>query len=570
MNRLASNFYAADLFKIQPKQLLTSSVFWWFLPISVLLPIFFGQYNVDSFRDISTWLLIGIIAHFAMFPFVIYGRSGKTLIEQVILVFMMGIVRGILISILPPIFDMQDEQSFLARVTNSAVAVFYWNMIGSIILEHGSKFRSRVKEILNEILEKQLLGAPSAAKESSHELTRIIGTLQEKIVAMVGSSPRKEDIVKASEDIDALINQHIRPLSKSRWRDGQLTWVRAGIFSVIRSCLESNRIPVVTVIIFSIPFSIITQTNRIGLLGTLIIQSFWVFLTLVINWLVYRKNPTSNLTKHNLVFLAGVVFIAYPVTYIFQSKMPMASPESLESIVQGYIVSMVTQVSLYILATFVISLREGQDFAFDYLKEIINRGELANLVDRTRSDNSDAQFAQYLHAEVQSQLIACKLLLLKAAESNFELFPPEVTKQILERMAKISKPYEPAMIKTPAAQISELSTSWAGMARISYELPAELESMKEYSQIVSQLITEGVVNSIRHGGANEISISATFTGKDLQVKIMDNGHLESDTNSRGLGSILFNTFAKSWSLSRVDNQTVLLFVIDTNQKGVQL
>jgi anti-sigma regulatory factor (Ser/Thr protein kinase) len=126
------------------------------------------------------------------------------------------------------------------------------------------------------------------------------------------------------------------------------------------------------------------------------------------------------------------------------------------------------------------------------------------------------------------------------------------------------------MIKTPAAQVRELSTSWAGMAKISYELPAELENMSEYSQVVSQLITEGVVNSIRHGGANEISISATFIGKDLQVKITDNGHLDSDTNSRGLGSILFNTFAKSWSLSRKDNQTVLLFVIDANQKGVQL
>jgi hypothetical protein len=54
------------------------------------------------------------------------------------------------------------------------------------------------------------------------------------------------------------------------------------------------------------------------------------------------------------------------------------------------------------------------------------------------------------------------------------------------------------------------------------------------------------------------------------VKIMDNGHLESATNSRGLGSILFNTFTKSWNLSRKDNQTVLLFVIDTNQKGVLL
>jgi K+-sensing histidine kinase KdpD len=126
------------------------------------------------------------------------------------------------------------------------------------------------------------------------------------------------------------------------------------------------------------------------------------------------------------------------------------------------------------------------------------------------------------------------------------------------------------MIKTPAAQVRELSTSWAGMAKISYELPDDLEDIKGYSQIISQLITEGVVNSIRHGGANEISISATFSEKELQVKIMDNGHLESGTNSRGLGSILFNTFTKSWNLSRKDNQTVLLFVIDTNQKGVLL
>jgi hypothetical protein len=568
MSRLPIKFYASDLLKIQPKQLLTSAVFWWFLPISVLLPIFFGQYNVDSLREISTWLLIGVAAHFAMLPFVIYGKSGKTIIEQIVLIFMMGIVRGILISIMPPMFGLQDEQSFLVRVVNSAVAVFYWNVIGSVILEHGFKFRSRVKELLNEILEKQLLGMPAAAKESSNKLTRIIGVLQEKIVTIVGSSPSREDIIKASSDIDALINQHIRPLSKSRWRDGQLTWVRAGIFTVIRSCLGSNKIPVIAVILFSIPFSIVAQTSRIGLLGALIVQSFWLFVTLGINWLVYQKNKVRNLTKSNFTFLAGVVFISYPATFLFQSQIPVGSPDSMESIVQGYIVSMFTEVSLYIIATLVMTLREEEEFAFDYLKEIINRGELANLVDRTRSDNADAQFAQYLHAEVQSQLIACKLLLLKAAESNFELFPPEVTQQIVERMEKISLPYEPAKIKSPAAQVKELSTSWAGMAKISYELPDEFEEINGYSQILSQLITEGVVNSIRHGGANEISISATFGGNEIQVKIVDNGHLESDTNSQGLGSILFSAFAKSWNLSRNDNQTVLLFIVDTNQKGV--
>jgi hypothetical protein len=570
MNRLPIKFYASDLLKIQPKQLLTSSIFWWILPISVLLPIFFGQSNVNTLKDFSIWLLIGITAHFAMFPFVIYGKNRKTITEQLILIFMMGTVRGILISILPLIFGMQDEQALLGRVINSIVAVFYWHLTGSIVLEHGSMFRRRVKEILNEILEKQLLGIPPIAKESSHDLTRTIGTLQEKIVAIVGSSPKREDIVRASGDIDNLINQHIKPLSKSNWRDGQLSWKRTGIFSVISSSLKSNRIPVVVVIIFSLPFSVITQISRIGLLGTLIVQSFWTLLTLVINWLVYRKNPTSSLTKHNLTFIGGVVFISYPATYLFQSKTLVASPESLESLQQGYIASVITQVSLYIISTFVISLRDSQNFAFAFLKDAINRGELTKLVDRTSAGNSDSQFAQYLHAEVQSQLIACKLLLLKAAESNFDLFPPEVTQQIVERMEKISQPYVPAKIKTPAAQISELSTSWAGMAKISYELPDVLEDIKGYSQILSQLITEGVINSIRHGGANEISISATFDEKELQVKIVDNGHLESATNSTGLGSILFNTFTKSWNLSRKDNQSVLLFVIDTNQKGFLL
>ena len=84
MSRMPIKFYASDLLKIQPKQLLTSTVFWWFLPISVLLPIFFGQYNVDSLKDISTWLFIGITAHFAMFPFVAYGKNGKTITEQII------------------------------------------------------------------------------------------------------------------------------------------------------------------------------------------------------------------------------------------------------------------------------------------------------------------------------------------------------------------------------------------------------------------------------------------------------------------------------------------------------
>lgn len=555
------------LLSFLPKKLITTSVFWWLLPISIVLPILFGQFNISNPKEISLWLLIGTLAHFAMFPFVIYGKNEKSKSDQIILIFMMGVVRGSLISLLPPIFGFGDQISLLSRVTNSAVAVFYWNIIGSVVVEYGASFREKIKEVLNEILEKQIVGVPSIAKASSNDLTKVIGYLQEKIVKTVGASPTKEQLVAASNEIDSLIAEHIKPLSKSRWRDGQLTWFRAGFFHVVRSSLETTKIPVLAVVLFALPFALVTQTGRIGIAGTLIVQSIWILITLSLKKFIYRNFTDGNCLKQNLTFLIAVIFISYPVTFIIQSNLSIASPSSLQTKVQGYVVSMIVELFLFLFSTILIALRNDQEFAFEFLKGVINRGQLESLLTKTRSGNSDAQFAQYLHAEVQSQLLACKLLLLKAAESNFELFPPEITQQIIERMEKISEPYEAPAARIPAERIQELSVSWVGLANIDYDLPKELNELKHYSDVVSQLIEEAVVNSIRHGKANEISISAQFIKQDLMVKIKDNGQLGGDGSSHGLGSILFDTFTKNWSLNRENDQTVLLFTISTEQKG---
>ena len=555
------------LLSFLPEKLITTSVFWWLLPISIVLPIFFGQFNISNPKEISLWLLIGTLAHFAMFPFVIYGKNEKSKSDQIILIFMMGVVRGSLISLLPPIFGFGDQISLLSRVTNSAVAVFYWNIIGSVVVEYGASFREKIKEVLNEILEKQIVGVPSIAKASSNDLTKVIGYLQEKIVKTVGASPTKEQLVAASNEIDSLIAEHIKPLSKSRWRDGQLTWFRAGFFHVVRSSLETTKIPVLAVVLFALPFALVTQTGRIGIAGTLIVQSIWILITLSLKKFIYRNFSDGNCLKQNLTFLIAVIFISYPVTFIIQSNLSIASPSSLQTKVQGYVVSMIVELFLFLFSTILIALRNDQEFAFEFLKGVINRGQLESLLTKTRSGNSDAQFAQYLHAEVQSQLLACKLLLLKAAESNFELFPPEITQQIIERMEKISEPYEAPAARIPAERIQELSVSWVGLANIDYDLPKELNELKHYSDVVSQLIEEAVVNSIRHGKANEISISAQFINQDLMVKIKDNGQLGGDGSSHGLGSILFDTFTKNWSLNRENDQTVLLFTISTEQKG---
>ena len=133
-------------------------------------------------------------------------------------------------------------------------------------------------------------------------------------------------------------------------------------------------------------------------------------------------------------------------------------------------------------------------------------------------------------------------------------------------MEKISQPFDRPVARITSKRVDELANSWVGLASITSDLPAELDTLHPYSDIVSQLIEEAVVNSIRHGGAKEIRISAKFSGLDLKVRVSNDGVLGTASGSRGLGSILFDTFSKEWSLTNEGGQTVLLFVIDTTQK----
>jgi len=218
----------------------------------------------------------------------------------------------------------------------------------------------------------------------------------------------------------------------------------------------------------------------------------------------------------------------------------------------------------------VVSLNNDQEFAFQFLSDVIAKGELDTLIQQTRSGNTDAQFAQYVHAEVQAQLLACKLLLLKAAQSEFELFPPEITRQIAERMEKIKQPYVRPAAQITAQRLLEISKAWSGLAEISYDLPSELSQLQPYSEVTSQLIEEGIINSIRHGKATKIAVKASKALDLIEVSVTDNGKLENVSNEAGLGSILFNTFAHNWSIKSLGNNTVLTFTVSTKDTGAKI
>jgi hypothetical protein len=176
----------------------------------------------------------------------------------------------------------------------------------------------------------------------------------------------------------------------------------------------------------------------------------------------------------------------------------------------------------------------------------------------------DRNYSNYLHNEVQSKLLGCKLLLIKAAESDFQIFSPEVMNQIISRLDELVIHPAPSVPAIPSIRIEELARSWTGIVDISFDLPAKFDEFGTDANVVCQLIEEGVMNAIRHGMAKKIELHAFFVTGSINVVIRDDGRYVEDKKGDGLGSILFDTFAKDWDIKPELEGTTLRFSVGTS------
>jgi hypothetical protein len=542
-------------------------MYYWTFPVSIVVATLLIPLKINNVEELISWFYIGILGHISMLPFVIYGQSKDRLKEQIPLLLMMGLVRGGVIGLLAPLFEVVDPLAVQMRAINSMVSVFYWFYVAAIIYEFQFAFRKQVKQLVEETILKDAQIEASSSDVNSHELIMLISELQKKIVATLSGAPTKEKLALRAKDIDQLVKDHIRPLSKSQWRDGQLIWIKAGSLKVLRGTLSVAPLHIWAVAILTLPYSLVGQFNRYGILNTVVTQTSWFILALMVKTGAQRFFPAKdrNYLKQNLSLIFSVIFLITPCMYYIHTIWP-AGVFSVQNQISAHFFSAITVTCLLLTSSLVIALHEDQAQVFETLGNVLKEKDLQTLIKSGVQTDTESAYGQYLHAEVQSQLLACKLLLLKAAESEFTLFAPEVTQQIVERLEKIKQPYERPAARIPTERVRELSKSWSGLAEISYELSPELSEIHPYSDVVAQLIEESVINAIRHGKAKKINVRSFSTEGLINVVITDNGHLKEDHAGTGLGTILFNTFAKSWRIAREEDKTVVTFSVSTENQ----
>ena len=63
--------------RLLPAGLVNTTVFLWTYPISLFLAIVTTPSEIKGSKEFLLWLLLGFLAHSAMYPFVYYGKSVK-------------------------------------------------------------------------------------------------------------------------------------------------------------------------------------------------------------------------------------------------------------------------------------------------------------------------------------------------------------------------------------------------------------------------------------------------------------------------------------------------------------
>jgi hypothetical protein len=169
-----------------------------------------------------------------------------------------------------------------------------------------------------------------------------------------------------------------------------------------------------------------------------------------------------------------------------------------------------------------------------------NDSELVNsAVERYVSNVRNREFAQLLHSDIQNKLLNSILAAEKHAGVGFDVVSEAGR---LRAMLQGFLRYETAA-RTIGEVLESQKQAWAEFILISTTIDEDLASFQARRCYgLSELISEGISNAIRHGEATQLEISLRIFEGEVLILIRDDGTgLKSD--SRGLGTSVLKTLS---------------------------
>lgn len=182
---------------------------------------------------------------------------------------------------------------------------------------------------------------------------------------------------------------------------------------------------------------------------------------------------------------------------------------------------------------------------------------------RDQSCRARRRIAEFLHSEVQAELIASSLVLSQISQAPSDVQREHVIGELDRIASKVCREWKEGDDEALQAKerISELISLWSGVLEVGVEVGEEtwhfLDSDAHARSAIEHVVSEGLTNAVRHAGTRQASIVMRNERDAVVVRVGSSGTVRPAARA-GLGSRFLNDHARTWELLERDGHVELI------------
>ena len=292
------------------------------------------------------------------------------------------------------------------------------------------------------------------------------------------------------------------------------------------------------------------QLSALGFSTFLLLLGLWVLVLLgFLRWLAGRLRAPAAV---GVVVITVAVTLVVPTGVVMMTILNLPVPDfvMVPASIVGALLGSLT--STYYVVRERRKATESQLIAaVEALRLSVSRLRREAWIGRRRA-------SYILHGALQSALYAA-ILRLSANPSPDEALIAEIRSDILKATAKLGNTVELAV--TLGDRLAEMATQWSGSCDVRWSVTALAEQLVSMSvtgaECVAEIVREGVVNAVRHGGAGSVTVVVDAKVERLLIVIEDDGQSAEGQAEPGLGSRMLDEMCVSWTRESTDRGTRL-------------
>ena len=520
-----------------------------------------------------TWPWLGVIvASQAAFALVVLAVRGMVRVPGPWTVLatlaVAGVVRGAIIAVGASLVGISafSATSLIGRALNSSViSVIGVSLIGAT-LTWRADFRAQYRLLRDravllgnaasegDVIEPAVLDAWTSMKGG---LDATLREAEERLAA--GAS--EQDLREAAHLITAAIDVDLRPAARAMWQDAIPEDQPLRLTTLLVATLARWHLPLREILVF---LTVVVGVGSVVRSGLVAGGAYTLRYVLVTGLVLWASTTLARAFPRRAPVVAVLTLLLLPAILLALDyevgDVLLGLPEDP---VGQVIVAVQTPITVVLIAMGVEAVRERQQVLAALQARI--DAEAADLRRRDGAAVRDAQrLSLFVHHSVQSELAALAMQVREAASTHDPATMEEARRSALERVQRLEAldAHSPPWLRREdgRARIDQVVDAWTGILDVTVELPAGPQCRADQWHLAAQVIEEGLANAARHGGARRVSVCGHVEGRDLVLRITDDGAIAIPAGQvlPGLGSQWLNRVAPGeWSREQSAQGSVL-------------